>query len=294
MERKSKMYLVVSLLIGGWVLAACSSTPAPTAVSTAPPASNAEPTPTSAPAMEPSVEVEDQDASGGVVTVPDVTSVGPGWMVIHATTADGKPGAILGKTHVDDGHSADVQVEIDLTGATPQLFAMLHVDAGTVGTFEFPDGADVPAMAGDSIVNVPFQVTLPAAEASMDVPSVATLALADSSVGTVLVDSQGMSLYLFSPDNQGESTCYDACADNWPALVVDGDITVGEGLDASLVGTVTRTDGSTQVTYGGWPLYYFARDSKPGDTNGQGVSDVWFLLNADGSAALGGDGLPDY
>jgi len=294
MERKTGRYWVLSLLVGALVLAACSGTAASTSEPAEPTAANSEPTAASAPAMEASVDVRDQDASGGSVTVPGVTSVGPGWMVIHATTSDGKPGAILGKTHVDDGHSSDVRVQIDLSNATAQLFAMLHVDAGTVGTFEFPDGADVPAKVGDGIVNVPFQVTLPAADDSTTDAASATLALADSSLGRVLVDSQGMSLYLFAPDDQGDSTCYDACADNWPPLAAEGDVTVGEGLDDGLVGTVTRTDSTTQVTYGGWPLYYFARDSAPGDINGQGVNDVWFLLSADGSAALGGDGLPDY
>lgn len=294
MSHKHGPFRVLALLVGVMGLAACSGTAAPTTAPAAPTEAMAEPTAESAPMMEASVVTSDQDASDGSVTVPEVTSIGPGWMVIHATAADGKPGAIVGKTHVEDGHSTDLRVQIDLSNATPQLFAMLHVDAGTVGAFEFPDGADVPAQAGEGIVNVPFQVTLQAAGDAAAGMDTATLALADSSAGRVLVDSHGMSLYLFSPDDQGDSTCYDACAQNWPPLTVAGDITVGEGLDDGLLGTVTRTDGSTQVTYGGWPLYYFARDSAPGDINGQGVSDVWYLLNAKGEAAFGGDGLPDY
>lgn len=58
----------------------------------------------------------------------------------------------------------------------------------------------------------------------------------------------------------------------------------GEGADQSLLGTITRTDGSTQVTYNGWPLYFWAEDSAPGDTTGQGVNDVWWVVDAAGDA----------
>jgi predicted lipoprotein with Yx(FWY)xxD motif len=289
MLNKGKAWIVSGMVFGAWILAACSGAATATNGAADMPSALEEPTAAPASAMAPSVEVIDQDASSGEVTVPEVTSIGPGWMVIHATNADGKPGAILGKTHVSDGQTRNVRVAIDLSGATPQLFAMLHVDAGEADTFEFPNGPDVPAQAGDSIVNVPFQVMLPAAESSTD-----TLNLAESSLGPVLVDSQGKSLYLFTPDDQGASTCYGACADNWPPLLKSGEVTVTEGLDAGLVGTAARDDGSMQLTYGGWPLYYFALDSAPGDINGQGVNDVWYLLKADGTAALGGDGLPDY
>jgi predicted lipoprotein with Yx(FWY)xxD motif len=67
-----------------------------------------------------------------------------------------------------------------------------------------------------------------------------------------------------------------------PALTAKGEPTAGEGLQSSLLGTTTRTDGTTQVTYKGMPLYHFAGDTKPGDVNGQGVGDVWFVLSANG------------
>ena len=62
-----------------------------------------------------------------------------------------------------------------------------------------------------------------------------------------------------------------------------GDISVGEGVDASLLGSSERTDGSLQATYNGWPLYHFAADDAPGDTNGQLVGDVWFVIGPDGT-----------
>ena len=103
-----------------------------------------------------------------------------------------------------------------------------------------------------------------------------------SGLGEVLVDGEGRTLYMFDPDAQGESTCYDQCEQNWPPLVSDGTASVGEGADDSKVGSVERRDGSQQVTYDGWPLYYFAADQAPGDAQGQGVNDVWWVLDADG------------
>jgi predicted lipoprotein with Yx(FWY)xxD motif len=85
-----------------------------------------------------------------------------------------------------------------------------------------------------------------------------TLVTATTGLGTFLVDDAGNTLYLFVPDSQGDSTCYDACAGNWPPLT--GDVSAGAGVDATLLGTTARTDGTVQVTYNGWPLYYFVAD----------------------------------
>ena len=111
--------------------------------------------------------------------------------------------------------------------------------------------------------------------------------VADSALGSILVDGDGNTLYLFTPDNQGESVCYDQCETAWPPLV--DQIEAGERVDASLLGTAPRTDGSDQVTYNGWPLYYFANDTAPGDTNGQAINDVWYVLAPEGDA-IGLDG----
>ena len=111
-----------------------------------------------------------------------------------------------------------------------------------------------------------------------------TLQLADSALGTILVDSDGNTLYLFGNDAPNAPACNTGCLGTWPALVSDGAATVGEGLDLADVGTVTAADGSTQVTFYGHPLYSFAGDSAPGDTNGQGVGGVWYVLDAEGNA----------
>jgi predicted lipoprotein with Yx(FWY)xxD motif len=85
------------------------------------------------------------------------------------------------------------------------------------------------------------------------------------------------------PDDKGPSTCVDECLANWPA--VEAPVEAGEGVDEALLGTAERPDdGSDQATYNDWPLYYFASDAEPGDINGQGNNDVWFVIGADGRA----------
>ena len=111
----------------------------------------------------------------------------------------------------------------------------------------------------------------------------ATVALGGTDLGDVLVGPEGMTLYMYDPDAQGDSTCYDQCATAWPPLTLDdGEPAAGDGVDAALLGTTERTDGTTQVTYDGWPLYYWAQDAAPGDATGQGVNDVWWVLDASG------------
>jgi predicted lipoprotein with Yx(FWY)xxD motif len=112
-----------------------------------------------------------------------------------------------------------------------------------------------------------------------------TLSTATTSLGEVLVDANGMTVYLFMNDTAGTSTCVDQCADTWPAVAVDGTPTVGGGADDSKVATTDRADGTTQVTYNGHPLYTFSGDAAPGDTNGQGIGEVWFAVTPDGEAA---------
>lgn len=108
------------------------------------------------------------------------------------------------------------------------------------------------------------------------------LEVADTALGEILVDGSGRTLYLFVPDAQGDSTCYDECEQNWPPLT--GEPAAGEGIDATLIGSTTRTDGAVQATFNGWPLYYFGGDAATGDTNGQGLNDVWYVVSTAGDA----------
>lgn len=114
-----------------------------------------------------------------------------------------------------------------------------------------------------------------------------TVESAESDLGTILVDGEGRTLYVFLNDSGGESTCYDDCAESWPALETDGDPQAGEGADTSLLGTTERDDGSLQVAYDQMPLYYFAGDEAPGDTNGQGIGDVWYVVSPEGEPIQG-------
>jgi predicted lipoprotein with Yx(FWY)xxD motif len=114
----------------------------------------------------------------------------------------------------------------------------------------------------------------------------ATVGVADDSIGKLLVDSQGRTLYLFTKDAGSMSTCTGACAVNWPPLVVRGKAMVGSGVDASMVSTSARTDGATQLTYNGHPLYLFKNDTKAGQTNGEGMNvfgGSWFAVSPAGS-----------
>ena len=109
-------------------------------------------------------------------------------------------------------------------------------------------------------------------------------------LGKILVDSQGRTVYLFTKDSGTTSTCSGACAVQWPPFTASGKPTVGVGLTASKVGTTARSDGKTQVTYNGHPLYRFAGDQSPGDTAGQGLTAFgggWFALSPAGNQVSG-------
>ena len=107
-------------------------------------------------------------------------------------------------------------------------------------------------------------------------------------VGKVLVDSNGLTLYYFQKDQNGESTCYGPCEAGWPPLTTEGAPQAGEGAMASKMGTTKRKDGTVQVTYNNWPLYTFVEDKKPGEANGNDVSAFgaqWYALKGSGEEA---------
>jgi predicted lipoprotein with Yx(FWY)xxD motif len=109
----------------------------------------------------------------------------------------------------------------------------------------------------------------------------ATVDVHTSNGTSFLTDSAGRSLYLWVPDSRTMSTCAGACATAWPPLTVKTTPTAGTGATASDLATITRTDGSKQVTYAGHPLYYFAGDKAPGQTNGEasnGFGAPWYLV----------------
>ncbi len=176
----------LSLIVLALLLAACGSATEPASL----------PASTEAPAAEtmvtPSVKVSDQEITDGKVTIAEVVSDGPGWLVIHAQ-ADGKPGPILGYSAVAGGSNADVAVEIDAAETTETLYAMLHTDAGELGAWEFPDGPDAPVVVGDRIVSPAFAITgaLVASEEIQPSVTVADQEILDGKVTIAEVVSDG-------------------------------------------------------------------------------------------------------
>jgi predicted lipoprotein with Yx(FWY)xxD motif len=114
-----------------------------------------------------------------------------------------------------------------------------------------------------------------------------TINIGDTRLGKILVDGEGLSLYMFSPDRRNVATCDGQCLVVWPPVVLTGtqtlaDVTTGPGLRRSQLGIAVRPDGVRQVTYNSWPLYYWYLDTKPGDVRGQWVNNIWFVLSDDG------------
>lgn len=122
--------------------------------------------------------------------------------------------------------------------------------------------------------------------ASEQADTAATVSVAEGDLGDILVDGEGRTLYVFSKDEPDTSTCVDDCAENWPPLEAPDELVAGEGTDEELLGTITRDDGTSQVTYASMPLYLYAGDAAPGETNGQGVGDVWYVVGPDGAAIM--------
>jgi predicted lipoprotein with Yx(FWY)xxD motif len=161
---------------------------------------------------------------------------------------------------------------------------------------ETPSGDVASDVGGAQTTDAPTAAPTTSAPATT-VAAGPEVALASGDLGDHLVDGDGYTLYLFVPDDAGDSTCIDSCAATWPPML--GEATAGDGVDASLLGASERSDGGTQVTYNGWPLYYYGADSAPGDTKGQGVSGVWYVVGASGEAAdeaadEAGDLIGDY
>jgi predicted lipoprotein with Yx(FWY)xxD motif len=129
--------------------------------------------------------------------------------------------------------------------------------------------------------------TPPAASKTKNTPTqTATVRVANSRLGRILVDSTGHTLYLFKADSATSSVCSGACAVAWPPLRTGATPAVAGGANAALLSTIPRSDGARQVTYNGHPLYTFVKDHKPGDVNGQGLTafgGAWFAVSAAGN-----------
>ncbi|MFE5669949.1 SCO0930 family lipoprotein [Streptomyces niveus] len=133
-------------------------------------------------------------------------------------------------------------------------------------------------------------------ESAAEPKTAGQLAVWDSKkLGKVITDSEGFTLYRFDNDTAEppKSTCAGECEKAWP-VVAAGDVKAAAGTDASKIGEVTRDDGTKQLTLGGWPMYRYAKDTNPGDANGQGVGGTWFASAPDGKkAAVGAAGAEE-
>lgn len=149
------------------------------------------------------------------------------------------------------------------------VIIVLVVIGGLAAYYLMQSSNGIPAMQSE-------QGRQPAAPGS-SVSAMPTIqASVKSGIGDFLTDGNGMTLYYFANDTVGKSNCTGACATIWPAFYASN-MNVGANLNAADFGTITRSDGATQTTYDGWPLYNYSQDAQAGDTNGQGLGGIWFV-----------------
>lgn len=157
--------------------------------------------------------------------------------------------------------------------------------SGVAGTAQVSPAAATDTVASAGPTPEPTVTAAKAAEPAAQVAEVGAF-------GPILVGEGGRTLYAFTKDADGRSTCFDACANAWPALTVPAGFAAPAGVDPTLVSTVDRPDGSKQLKVGKWPLYYYSGDGAQGETNGQGVGGVWFVVKADGTLIKGDGAAP--
>ena len=152
------------------------------------------------------------------------------------------------------------------------------------------------AIAGIAIMFASWSCSKNNNSTSTPTPANAVKLSANAKFGNILTDSKGKTLYFFAIDANGSSGCNGGCSVVWPTFY-QADLTLDKGLDSKDFGTITRTDGSKQTTYKGWPLYYYQSDANAGDTNGDKVGNTWFVAKPDytvmvsNSQLIGNDGV---
>jgi predicted lipoprotein with Yx(FWY)xxD motif len=148
-----------------------------------------------------------------------------------------------------------------------------------------------PGAAGTTAPTSAVTSSSPPAAATFSAPAApATVETQSGALGTYLTTSTGITLYMFASDSGSTSSCTATCATAWPPLVASAAPSGASGVSSSLLGTITRSDGTTQVTYEGHPLYTFVKDAKVGDTDGQGSSAFgakWWMMAPSGQPIEG-------
>jgi predicted lipoprotein with Yx(FWY)xxD motif len=163
------------------------------------------------------------------------------------------------------------------------LTAALAGCAGGGGTAPAASSPAVTAGSPNASATAPAASVSPPSTTSTATAAGVDLKIASSSLGDIVVDGKGMSVYYYTKDvkDSGTSTCTGGCLTAWPPLLTTSDEPKVEGVTGT-VGTIPTPEGAKQVTLNGLPLYYFAKDTKAGDILGQGVNDVWYLADPAG------------
>jgi predicted lipoprotein with Yx(FWY)xxD motif len=289
------LWLVSILMLGVLVLSACvqaatpapTEAPAPTAAPTEPPAptNTPAPTPTPAPTAVPEITLGmATDAKLGKILVGDNN------MTLYMFTKD----------EADKSNcNADCLSKWPplITQGSPKLGD--GVDAKLVGNTKLADGRMIvtynkmplyywvkDTKAGDTTGQGVGEVWYVVSTAGKAVGMEPTIKIAeDAKLGKILVGDGGMTLYMFTKDEAGKTNCNADCLAKWPPLVTaGGKPKLGDGVDAAMIGTADLADGSKIVTYNKMPLYYWVKDTKAGDTTGQGVGSVWYVVAPNGKA----------
>jgi predicted lipoprotein with Yx(FWY)xxD motif len=301
MKFKKPLWLIISLAILALFLAACQSTAAPT--STKAPLA-LPPTSTTAPVASPTVAAI-QEAAINVAMDPKLGSI----------LVDGK-GMTLYLFTKDEADKSNCNADCLakwpplLTQGSPVLGE--GVDASLVGSAKLADGSMIVTYnhmplyywvkdlkpgdtTGQDVGGVWYVVSpkgekVEIAEEASPTSTPAAAAFVeptingalDPKLGSILVDGKGMTLYMFTKDETNKSNCNADCLAKWPPLLTQGSPILGAGVDDSKIGSAMLADGTKIVTYNGMPLYYWVNDMKPGDTTGEGVGSVWYVVSPDG------------
>jgi predicted lipoprotein with Yx(FWY)xxD motif len=293
------------LLVGAIALTSCAGTSA----TTAPPAAEQEPAataPAGSPVAGPAVKLA-QTSLGKVL-------VGPEGLTLYAfandtagsSTCTGKCAEAWPPLVVSADWEPGPELDVGIFATTTRPDGSEQLVAGKWPLYYYAGDSAPGDVAGQGSGDVWFVVDATgtlvktkagsppgtaAGAAPPAAPAAPAVREADSKLGRILVDGSGRTLYGFTKDTAGTPTCQGACANAWPAVIVE-DGKVPGGLDPAVFTVVARPDGKQQLKAGKWPLYRFSGDSGPGDVNGQASGGVWFVVDGKGALNKGTGAAP--